>query len=91
MGTTFMSLAPRTYLVDGPLVSAASRRAAIKNQMVLELMAAKTFASRDDARRTLYALAFFAIDIELLVDEAMAEAADFAALTAAVANVMAAA
>jgi hypothetical protein len=83
-----MSLAPRTYLVDGPLMSAADRRAAIKNRMVLELMAANTFASRESARRTLYAQDFFAIDIELLVDEAMADAADFATLASAVANAM---
>jgi hypothetical protein len=84
-----MSLAPCTYLVDGPLMSAAGRRAAIKNRMVLALMAANTFAARDGARRTLYAQDFFALDIELLVDEARAEAADFAALAAALANVMA--
>lgn len=84
-----MSLAPRTYLVDGPLMASADRRAAIKNRMVLALMAADTFASRESARRTLYAQDFFALDIELLVDEARAEAADFAALAAALANVMA--
>jgi len=83
-----MSLAPCTYLVDGSLMSANSRRAAIKNRMVLELIAANTFASREAARRTLYAQAFFTIDIELLVDEALAEAADFAPLTAAVADAL---
>jgi hypothetical protein len=84
-----VSLAPYTYLVDGPLMSAARRRSDVKSRMVLDLIAAKTFAGRDGARRTLYAREFFAIDIELLVDEAMAEAAAFAALTAAVANVTA--
>jgi hypothetical protein len=81
-----VSTGPRTYLVDGPLMSAADRRAAIKARMVLELMAADAFGNRDGARRALYAQDFFALDIELLVDEAMAEAADFAALTATVAN-----
>ena len=84
-----MSLAPHTYLVDGPLMASADRRAAIKSRMVLALMAADTFASRDNARHVLYAQDFFALDIELLVDEAIADAADFAALTAAVADVMA--
>jgi hypothetical protein len=84
-----VSLAPGTYLVDGPLMASADRRAAVKSRMVLALMAANTFAGRDSARRTLYAQDFFALDIELLVDEARAEAADFAALAAALANVMA--
>lgn len=80
-----MSLMPRTYLVDGPLMGAADRRAAVKNRMVLELMAANAFDSLDSARRALYGRDFFPLDIELLVSEAMVEAADFAALTAAVA------
>jgi hypothetical protein len=84
-----MSLAPCTYLVDGPVMGAAARRAAVKNRMVVELMAADAFATLESARRALYAQDFFAIDIELLAGEAMAEAAEFAALTGAVAKLMA--
>jgi len=84
-----VSLSPPTYLVDGPLMGAADRRAAVKNRMVLELIAANAFDSRDNARRALYAQDFFALDIELLVNEAMAEAADFAALTDRIVDLMA--
>jgi len=86
-----MSLSPRSYLVDGSLLAAADRRVAVKNRMVLTLLGAEAFGDREHARRTLYAHDFFALDIELLASEAMAEAADFAALTHAVANAVCAA
>ena len=85
-----MSTCPRSYLVDGPLMGAADRRAAVKSRMVLALMAANAFDSRDSARRALYAQDFFALDIELLVNEAITEAADFAALTDRIAKLIAA-
>lgn len=66
-------IAPACYLVDGPLMSAAARRDAVKARMIEALLAAG-ITTREPARRLLYAQDFPAFDIELLLDEAVAAA-----------------
>lgn len=66
-------IAPPCYLLDGPLCTGPDRRDAIKARMVNDLVDGRA-QSRDQARRLLYARDFLGFDIELLVDEALAEA-----------------
>jgi len=80
-------IAPACYLLDGPQLAAADRRDAIKARMVNDLIDASV-TDRSRARRLLYARDFLQFDIELLVDEALAEARKLLAELAAVDTAM---
>lgn len=65
-----MSMPRKCFLVDGPLMLATERRAALVTAMAADLKADGTYAERTDAHRSLSARGYSAFDISLLIDDA---------------------
>ncbi len=61
----------KSYLVDGPLMLAPERRAAMVLNMGADLLEADAFRDRSDAIRHLYTKDYPTVDIMVLVDDAM--------------------
>ncbi|MGJ4888903.1 hypothetical protein ACQR1Y_11955 [Bradyrhizobium sp. HKCCYLRH3099] len=90
-------IAPRCYIVDGPPVSAGARRDAVKANMVRDLVAwaaglddhgePSALDHRDTVRRMLYARDYAGLDVELLADDAIAEARRKLGLGGAIAHI----
>ncbi|WP_316172455.1 hypothetical protein [Bradyrhizobium sp. SZCCHNRI2049] len=76
-------IAPPCYIIDGPLMSSAARRDAVKARMVNDLVDSGT-TDRDRARRLLYARSFLRFDIELMINEVLIETRVLLAQIAAV-------
>lgn len=63
-------MSAKPFLLDGPLMLAPERRAAMVETMARELYDALLFADRGDSIRFLLGRGYPAIDIMLLVDDA---------------------
>lgn len=70
-----MSTIPaKCFLLDGPLMDVAERRAAMILQMAAILLEEPAYVERGDAIRCLHARGYNAIDVMMLTDEARLEA-----------------
>lgn len=70
-----MSAIPaKCFLLDGPLMGVAERRAAMILQMAAILLEEPTFIDPVDARRRLHREGYNAIDVMMLADDARYEA-----------------
>ena len=69
-----MSDFKNSFMVDGPLMTHAERRAAMILQMAAILLEEPAYVERGDAIRCLHARGYNAIDVMMLTDEARLEA-----------------
>lgn len=69
-----MSDFANSFMIDGPLMSYADRRAAMILQMAAILLEAPAYVERGDAIRCLHARGYNAIDVMMLTDDARLEA-----------------
>jgi hypothetical protein len=67
-----MAMSAKPFLIDGPLMMAPERRAAVLECMARDLVDDDAIAERGDAVRALHARGYVALDIMILVEEARA-------------------